>query len=155
MSLKAFHVFFIAVSILLAAGFGVWGLREHAAGRDGLYLALGVLSLVIAACLVVYLVLFLKKVRGATFLAAAGALALSGAERAAACPVCWGDSDSPMARAANLGIFVLLGVTAVVLGWFVAVILAIRHRARRHEEVRSALRVVSGGRIAAQEPGGR
>jgi hypothetical protein len=63
MSLKAFHIFFIVVSILFAFGFGTWGLRAHAAGRDGAILALAVLSLVAGAGLVVYLVAFVRKLR--------------------------------------------------------------------------------------------
>ena len=31
MSLKSFHVFFIAVSIVLAIGFGIWASREYVA----------------------------------------------------------------------------------------------------------------------------
>jgi hypothetical protein len=34
MSLKAFHVIFIAVSMLLAAGFGVWAIRDYRATGD-------------------------------------------------------------------------------------------------------------------------
>ncbi len=63
MSLKAFHVFFIVVSILFAFGFGAWGLRAHGAGRDGGIFALAVFSLVAGAGLVVYLVTFVRKLR--------------------------------------------------------------------------------------------
>jgi len=63
---------------------------------------------------------------------------------AAACSVCFGaDPKSPWAASINGGIFVLLGVTAVVLGWFVAVILTIRRRAKRWEARKEALQVVS------------
>ena len=37
---------------------------------------------------------------------------------ALACPVCFGDNDSPMAVAMNLGIFAMLIVVAGVLGAF-------------------------------------
>jgi hypothetical protein len=47
LSLKSFHLFFIALSIVLSAGFGMWGLLNH-------YVVLGALSLVFAALLVVY-----------------------------------------------------------------------------------------------------
>jgi site-specific recombinase len=46
----------------------------------------------------------------------------------------------------NSGIFVLLGVTAVVLSWFIAVILTIRSRTKRWEARRSALKVVDFAR---------
>jgi len=63
MSLKAFHIFFIVVSIIFAAGFGVWGLRAHSAGNDGAHLAFGVAGLVAGAALVAYLFSFLRKLR--------------------------------------------------------------------------------------------
>jgi hypothetical protein len=63
MSLKAFHIFFIIVSILFAFGFGAWGLRAHGAGRDGMILGLAVVSLAAGLGLVVYLVAFVRKLR--------------------------------------------------------------------------------------------
>lgn len=47
MSLRSFHLFFIALSIVLAAGFGMWGLLNH-------YEVLGALSLAFGVLLVVY-----------------------------------------------------------------------------------------------------
>lgn len=63
MSLRAFHLFFIAVSILLALGFGVWELRSFA--RQGLPsdLVLGLLSLAAVVGLVLYLRAVLRKFR--------------------------------------------------------------------------------------------
>ena len=59
MYLKAFHVLFIAASIVLASGFGVW-----AVSSDGWkYVATGVASLLCAAGLVIYEVAFLRKCR--------------------------------------------------------------------------------------------
>lgn len=49
---------------------------------------------------------------------------------ALACPVCFGQSDSPMASAMNLGIFALLGVIVAVLGGFAAFML---HLGRREQ----------------------
>ncbi len=63
MSLKAFHIFFIVVSIVFALGFGVWGIRAHAAGQDGAIRALSIVSLVGGLGLIVYLVLFIRKLR--------------------------------------------------------------------------------------------
>ena len=56
MSLKWFHIVFIALSMLISLGFGVWGLFNQYAG-------LGVLSLAASAGLVVYGNYFLGKVR--------------------------------------------------------------------------------------------
>lgn len=50
MSLKAFHIFFIAVSTLTAFGFGVWIFLQ----RDGIHITYGVLSLVAGVSLIVY-----------------------------------------------------------------------------------------------------
>jgi len=47
LSLKSFHLVFIAIAIVLTAGFGVWGLLNH-------YAAAGSLSLIIGALLVMY-----------------------------------------------------------------------------------------------------
>ena len=38
MSLKAFHVLFILLSIVLSGGFGCWSLERHSATREILYL---------------------------------------------------------------------------------------------------------------------
>ena len=54
-----------------------------------------------------------------TFLTAA--LWLGGLGTAAACPVCVGVSDSPLASGMNAGVLVLLGVTTMVLGGILVV----------------------------------
>ena len=57
--------------------------------------------------------------------------ALLAAPRAAwACPVCFGQSDSPLAKATNIGIIVMLGVVAAVLAGFAAFIVHLNRRAR-------------------------
>lgn len=55
MSLKAFHVFFISISIALSIGFGFWALER--------YVVLSALSLAAGVSLVVYLFWFLKKLK--------------------------------------------------------------------------------------------
>ena len=47
-----------------------------------------------------------------------------------ACPVCFGQSDAPMAQGVNMGIFFLLGVIGVVLAGFAAFIVYLARRAR-------------------------
>jgi hypothetical protein len=55
----------------------------------------------------------------------------AGAPRAVfACPVCFGQSDAPMAQAMNFGIMLMLGVVVVVLGGFASFILSLARRAR-------------------------
>ena len=68
MSLKAFHIAFVALSTLLCVGFGLWALRRYLeAGTLG-YLATTAGSLVLAAGLVAYGVWFLRKLRHVSFL---------------------------------------------------------------------------------------
>jgi hypothetical protein len=47
-----------------------------------------------------------------------------------ACPVCFGQSDSPLANATNMGIIAMLGVVGGVLAGFAAFIVHLNRRAR-------------------------
>jgi hypothetical protein len=47
-----------------------------------------------------------------------------------ACPVCFGNADSPMAIAANMGIFAMLLVVAGVLGGFASFFIYLMRRAK-------------------------
>jgi hypothetical protein len=58
MSLKAFHVLFISVSVLLALGFGAWCLRAQPP-----WMAAGFLSLTAGVGLAGYEVWFVRKMR--------------------------------------------------------------------------------------------
>jgi Na+-transporting NADH:ubiquinone oxidoreductase subunit NqrD len=60
------------------------------------------------------------------------ALSLIAAPRAAlACPVCFGNSDAPMAIATNTGVLFMLGVVAVVLVGFASFFISLIRRANR------------------------
>lgn len=48
-----------------------------------------------------------------------------------ACPVCFGQSDSPLASAINMGVIMMLGVVAVMLGSFATFFIYLNRRARR------------------------
>jgi len=50
---------------------------------------------------------------------------------ALACPVCFGNSDAPMAIATNTGIFFMLGVVAVMLASFASFFIYLIRRANR------------------------
>ncbi|MBM3833244.1 MAG: hypothetical protein FJ403_08225 [Verrucomicrobia bacterium] len=69
MSLKAFHIVFIAASTLLVLGFGAWCLRNYF-GKNGagVDLALGAGSFLLAAGLVIYGKYFLKKLKRISYL---------------------------------------------------------------------------------------
>ena len=58
------------------------------------------------------------------------ALMLSAPRVALACPVCFGQSDSPMAQGVNMGIFFLLGVVGCVLAAFAAFFVYLARRSR-------------------------
>ena len=51
-----------------------------------------------------------------------------------ACPVCFGQNDSPLASAMNLGIFVMLMVTVAVLVAFASFFIQLMRRARLASE---------------------
>ena len=62
-------------------------------------------------------------------------VAVLGAMPAAACDVCYGaaKSGSPLITGARLGVFLLVGVTAAVLGAFAKFFFYLRNRARQTE----------------------
>ena len=68
MSLKAFHVFFVVVSVLCAMGFGAWALFDYQRTGSGGILALGVLGFAAAAALVWYGFWFLRKLKDVSYL---------------------------------------------------------------------------------------
>ena len=68
MSLKAFHVLFVTVSIALCVGVGFWALREYRARGDVTTLLSGLFSLATAVVLLVYGRWFLRKLRGVGYL---------------------------------------------------------------------------------------
>ncbi len=63
MSLKAFHIAFIAASVLLAIGYGVWEIGAYTSGGSFAHLSLGVLAFLAAVGLVVYGRRFLRKLK--------------------------------------------------------------------------------------------
>ena len=63
MSLKAFHIFFIAVSVLLSFGFGVWGIYTHLTHGNLWFMIMGIASFIIGIALVIYGINFLQKLK--------------------------------------------------------------------------------------------
>jgi hypothetical protein len=67
------------------------------------------------------------------------ALLLTAVPRLAlACPVCFGESDAPMAKAMNMGIMLMLGVVVAVLAVFASFIVSLARRARLAESAAAA-----------------
>lgn len=68
MSLKAFHIVFVTVSILLTLGFGVWSLVQFSEARRLLDLVFGIGSLLAAVGLLFYGKYVLKKLKDISYL---------------------------------------------------------------------------------------
>ena len=64
---------------------------------------------------------------------------------ASACPVCYGAPDSPMTKATNNGIAVLLGFVVFVQIGFAAMFFSFWRRARALRRRREQMRVIQGG----------
>lgn len=63
---------------------------------------------------------------------------LAAPKAALACPVCFGQSDSPMAHAMNSGIVLMLVIVAGMLAAFAAFFVYLVRRAQRSPEVEIA-----------------
>jgi hypothetical protein len=76
-------------------------------------------------------------------------LVLVAAPRAAlACPVCFGNSDAPMAKATNNGILFMLGIVVVMLAAFASFFVYLIRRANR---VADQAAPADGARLAPSE----
>ncbi len=63
MSLRAFHILFIALSVVLTAFFAAWAYGQYRVDPQVSYLVTAVVSLVAGVGLVVYGAAFLKKTK--------------------------------------------------------------------------------------------
>ena len=61
MSLKVFHIFFIAISTLTAFGFGAWGVYQFFVDEGAAFLVMGLGSVVAGIGLIIYGINFLNK----------------------------------------------------------------------------------------------
>jgi len=127
MSLKAFHLFFIALSILLCVGFGVWAIDRYTATQAVEYLVVAPAAFLTAAALTWYGIVFVRKMKHLPLLALLLALA---PRDAFACPICYGDPNSLIAQGVSKGVLALLGVTVVVLAAFASFFIFLIRRAR-------------------------
>jgi hypothetical protein len=131
MSLKFFHIVFIAVSTLLCLVVGVWALDAYRSEGAVTWIALAVGSFVGGGLLVVYGTRFLQKFRklGIAGLLAAGTLG-SPAE-ALACAVCIGNTQSSLVNGMNAGILALLGFAGFMIVSFAAFFVYLARKARQ------------------------
>ncbi len=63
MSLRLFHLFFIAMSIVLAAFSGAWALAQYRAAQDPVFAVTAAGAMLAAMALAVYGALFQRKTR--------------------------------------------------------------------------------------------
>jgi len=68
MSLKAFHIFFIILSILLAFGFAGWMIENYFRTANTMMLAGACGSILIGIALAIYGIRFLRKLRHVSYL---------------------------------------------------------------------------------------
>lgn len=54
MSLRAFHIVFVVVTIVLSLYVALWGIREYTQDRNGTALTLAVFFLLMAVALMIY-----------------------------------------------------------------------------------------------------
>jgi hypothetical protein len=73
------------------------------------------------------------KVRHA--LATGAAVMIGGSSSVLACPMCFGADETSMVDGTKLGVLVLLAITLVVQGGFVAFFLHLRKRAKRFADI--------------------
>lgn len=135
MSLRYVHILFITLSILLVAGFAIWGVRDYRMTGDMLSLMMAIVSAILILPILVYGRWFWNKSRKILqSLVAIGWLPVSAllyAGRVEACSVCAVDPDSLMARGAFWGILSLGLVVAALLAAIAVVGFYWMHRARQ------------------------
>jgi len=68
MSLKAFHVFFISISILLCLTVGGWGIQSFISGSNAIGILIGLFFILLGFALVAYELRFLRKFKNVSFL---------------------------------------------------------------------------------------
>ena len=68
MSLKAFHLVFIGISILFSLVFGIWAVINYGSSEKVAELVLGIISLLGSVGMSVYLYFFLKKFKHVSYL---------------------------------------------------------------------------------------
>lgn len=130
MSLKFFHVLFIAVSTVMAFGVGGWAIQRAQMSGQSSWFVLAGLAFIGVVGLIVYGNRFLQKARklGLAVLVMAG---LGWPTDALACPACVGTTESALQTGMNTGILALLGVIGFLLVCFASFFVHLARRARR------------------------
>jgi hypothetical protein len=133
MSLKFFHIVFIAASCLMALVVGIWALDAYRFDRSTSWLLLAAVAFGGGGGLVVYGTRFLQKARklGLAGLLAAGTLGLP--SDLLACTVCIGNTESSLRAGMNAGILALLGFAGFMIVSFAIFFVQLARKAREAE----------------------
>jgi len=76
-----------------------------------------------------------RRARVVAAVATVVAVMIAGSSNLLACPVCFGAEETHMIDGAKLGVLMLLAITLVVQGGFVAFFLYLRKHARRNADI--------------------
>ena len=68
MSLKAFHLFFITVSILLSLGIGGWSIQSYLTDSNAVGVLVGIFFIILGLALVYYELRFIRKFKHVSYL---------------------------------------------------------------------------------------
>ena len=141
MSLKAFHIVFVTLSSLLAFVFEAW---TFGVPEGGLYRVAGAGATLFGVALIVYGVLFWRKIRAlehgprahrvVLLLPCISLLWLMGSGDASACSVCYGQADGQMIEAARSGVWLMIGLVGALQIAFGLFFLTLWRRARKLKE---------------------
>lgn len=135
MSLKTFHIVFIAVSTALSLFMALWGFNDSRFSGSGSSLFVGIVGLVGLAALLPYYRWFRNKFRKMALTLALSLVSawFLQASSAPACAVCFGDPNSDMIKGVKAGVLLLILVIGGVLGGIVAVAFTWARRAKALE----------------------
>jgi hypothetical protein len=153
MSLKAFHILFVVVSVVLALGFATWAYTEFRRTGDREFVWWAFASLLAASGLMVYGRWFLNKLKGPYLIAVSALLVGLAAQPTKACSTCFGDPDSAMVKGAVMGVYVLAGVVGFVLAGIAGTGLYWMQRARRLSRAGDDAMLSEAKHLAATAPG--
>jgi len=68
MSLKAFHVFFVAIATLFALGVGTWGVRDYRETASMMSLALAIGAFLVGVAMFIYGLWMLRKFKNVSYI---------------------------------------------------------------------------------------
>ena len=133
MSLRFFHILFIAISALMSLVVGIWAIDAYRADGSATWAALAAFAFLGGGLLVVYGNRFLQKTRklGVAALAAAGTA--SWPADLLACAVCIGNTESSLRDGMNAGILALLGFALFMIASFAAFFIYLWRRSKTAE----------------------